>query len=212
MRCARNSGTPRPSWADHYFCRAGHCGFRDSQGVVPKDLKPWPKRQESPVTGRLRSDLVEKLRDEAIATLAEIGRATGADVAGAQSALEDRGIFVRCRQIRRSWKNEDTLHVHRLTDRAEIRFVKSTQASALSWPTFGPGGPIYDRPTSGSTQMKLWDLEQRRNPAAAWPADVRCADVSSGRQTDRCRAAQTATLTHLRPAGHDRGNSLRARV
>jgi eukaryotic-like serine/threonine-protein kinase len=119
-----------------------------------------------------RSDLMEKLRDEAIATLAETDEQQVRTWPGLNLPAKDVSISLDADRYV-VVENEDSLHVHRLSDRAEIQVVKSDHASALSWPMLVPGGRFVVA-MSGSTEMKLWDLE-RGELAAAWPADVRGA-------------------------------------
>jgi serine/threonine protein kinase/WD40 repeat protein len=119
-----------------------------------------------------RSNLVDELRDEAIATLAEVDERRlqtwlGLDLSAQVASFSfdsDRYVVLG---------TAGSLHVHRLADQAEIDVIKSERPSTLSWPLLIPGGRFVIV-LSGSERTEFWDLERREVPAV-WPADVRGA-------------------------------------
>jgi eukaryotic-like serine/threonine-protein kinase len=79
-----------------------------------------------------------------------------------------------------------SIHVHRLSDRAELRVMGSDRPAARSWPRFVAGGRFV-LVWSGESQTELWDVE-RGEEHAAWPTDVRCpAPRADGRQVAALR-------------------------
>jgi WD40 repeat protein len=82
---------------------------------------------------------------------------------------------------------EGTIHVHRLSDRSEIRALGAGRPLAREWPILSADGrflSVWAPPSS----IELWDLERGEVPAA-WPADVRGAAFrDDGRQLAALRA------------------------
>ena len=147
---------------------------------------------------------MEQLRDEVIATLAEIDERLvrtwpGLNLPSETAAFsfeDDRYVFL---------EKDGSIHVHRLTDNAEIQVLKSAQSTVRSWPTFVPGGRFVFV-ASSSTQMKLWDLERRgqcRGLAGRCPV----RNLSSGRPAGGCPTLERRA-SRLRPASHDGDSSL----
>jgi WD40 repeat protein len=82
---------------------------------------------------------------------------------------------------------EGTIHIHRLSDRSEVRAVAADRPRAREWPVLSADGRFlsaWARPSS----IELWDLQRGEVPAA-WPADVRrVAFRPDGRQLAALRA------------------------
>jgi len=130
-------------------------------------------------------DLAE-LRDEVIAALAlddiqpeRTWSGLEPDPRWAAYAIEaDRFVLVG---------QDGTIHVHRLSDRSEIKAVGADRPSARVWPGFSPGGRFL-HVFSGESDIELWDLERGEIPAA-WPADARGVKPrTDGRQVAVVRA------------------------
>jgi eukaryotic-like serine/threonine-protein kinase len=66
--------------------------------------------------------------------------------------------------------DKGSIHVYRLSDRAEVLVLGADRPSARSWPIFVPGGRFLTV-LSGRRQTEMWDLERGEMPAA-WPADA----------------------------------------
>jgi WD40 repeat protein len=82
---------------------------------------------------------------------------------------------------------DGTIHVHRLSDRSEIKAVGNDRPAAREWPVFFPGGRFLHI-WSGESDIELWDLERGEVPAA-WPADARGVVYrADGRQVAVVRA------------------------
>ena len=82
---------------------------------------------------------------------------------------------------------DGTIHVHRLSDRSEIKAVAADRPSARAWPGLSPGGRFL-HVDSGGSDIELWDLERGEIPAA-WPADARGVKPrADGRQVAVVRA------------------------
>jgi WD40 repeat protein len=82
---------------------------------------------------------------------------------------------------------DGTIHVHRLTDRAEIKALGADRPAYRSSPVFAPGGRFL-QVDSGAADIELWDLERGEIPAA-WPADARgVAHRADSRQVAVLRA------------------------
>jgi eukaryotic-like serine/threonine-protein kinase len=155
-------------------------------GRRAQGLETLAKAARIASAGAAPTDLTEQLRDEVIATLAEIDERPvrtwpGLNLTAETAAFsfdDDRYVFVG---------KDGSIHLHRLTDKAEIQVLKSGQPAVLSWPVLIPGGRFL-LVLSGSTQVHLWDLE-RRELFAAWPADVRGATYRpDGRQVAALRS------------------------
>ncbi len=135
--------------------------------------------------GAPAEDLAER-RDEVIAALAlddiqpeQTWSGLDPDPRLAAYAIEaDRFVLVG---------QDGTIHVHRLSDRSEIKAVGADRISAPAWPGFSPGGRFL-HVYSGGSDIELWDLERGEIPAA-WPADARGAvHRADGRQVAVVRA------------------------
>ena len=142
------------------------------------------------------TDLTDSLRNEMIATLAEIDERPVQTWPGLHLAPEnasfslddDRYVVV---------SDDGSLHLHRLSDRAEVQVDRPAIASALSWPVLVPGGRFmmvrYDR-----ERTMLWDLV-RRELHPGWPTDVHCATYRlDGRQVAAVRADGGSASTTCR--------------
>ena len=82
---------------------------------------------------------------------------------------------------------DGTIHVHRLSDRSEIKAVGADRPSARVMPGFSPGGRFL-HVFSDESDIELWDLERGEIPAA-WPADARGVKPrADGRQVAVVRA------------------------
>jgi serine/threonine protein kinase/WD40 repeat protein len=128
---------------------------------------------------------VKKLRNEVIATLAEVDERPvhtwpGLNLEEEKSAFSfDADRYVVLEEGR-------SFHLHRFSDQAEIRVVKASGAQALSWPVLDASGRFVTV-WSGSSRTELWDLERGAIPAT-WPADVKCASLRfDGRQVAALR-------------------------
>jgi serine/threonine protein kinase/WD40 repeat protein len=112
----------------------------------------------------------EKLRDELIATLAEVDEQQvetwpGINIDWFRSSFAfDANRYVVL-------DNGNSLHLHRFPDRTQLRAVKSK--NALGWPILCPSGRFVIAWTFPSG-FEFWDMERGEVPPA-WPADVRCA-------------------------------------
>jgi hypothetical protein len=131
-------------------------------------------------TGASPRDLAE-LRDEVITALAldDVRPAqppwSGRDPPSDPTAYApeaDRYVFI---------SPDGVIHVHRLSDRSEVRTIAAGRPSARYGPVLSPDGRFLSL-WSGLTQVDLWDLERGEIPAA-WPADARgVAHRADGRQ------------------------------
>jgi serine/threonine protein kinase/WD40 repeat protein len=115
---------------------------------------------------------LDQLRDEVIATLGEIDERPLQTWSELKNSSENISFaFEAGRYV--ILEGDGSFHVHRLSDRSEIRVVKPKGSSVRSRPMLIEGGRFVVV-WSGSLQTELWDLEIGDVPAA-WPADVRCA-------------------------------------
>jgi serine/threonine protein kinase/WD40 repeat protein len=72
---------------------------------------------------------------------------------------------------------EGLIHVHRLSDKSELRVLGADRLVRRFWPTFVPGGRFVHI-VADSKWAELWDLERGVQPEA-WPRDARGAAVRS---------------------------------
>jgi WD40 repeat protein len=123
---------------------------------------------------------VKDLRDEVIATLAEVDVHVVQTWPGLNlhpyssffSFDADRYVVL---------KKGLSLHLHRISDQAEIKVVNASGSPGLSWPVLDASGRFVVA-WSGPSHTELWDLERGEVPAA-WPAVVRGAALRfDGRQ------------------------------
>jgi serine/threonine protein kinase/WD40 repeat protein len=177
-RAERISGRPgRRAAALEVLTRAA--GIAREVGAPPEDLA--------------------RLRDEAIAALAlddlrPVRTWSGLEWDGRITAFApeaDRYVMVG---------EGGTIHVHRLTDRSEIKVVGAERPRAREWPAFSPDGRFLSVWAPPSF-IELWDLERGEVPAS-WPADVRgVAFRSDGRQVAALRADGELRLYDLPAMG-----------
>jgi serine/threonine protein kinase/WD40 repeat protein len=127
-----------------------------------------------------------RLRDEVIAALAltddqRVPVGQGFDAAPPRAAYSidaDRYVVLG---------PNGSIHVHRLSDRSEVRVVGSDRPRDRHSIRFVPGGR-FACVEAGDLQTELWDLERGEVPSA-WPADVRCAvPRPDGRQVAALRS------------------------
>jgi serine/threonine protein kinase/WD40 repeat protein len=137
-------------------------------------------------SGEIAPGLLSDLRDEAISTLAEVDHRpvhtwTSLNFNSIDSSYAfdaDRYVVV---------EGGRTVHLHRISDRSEIRVVKPGHDPPLKWPMLVPGGRFVIL-WSGSSRTELWDLERGEVPVG-WPADVRCASYrADGKQVTALRS------------------------
>jgi WD40 repeat protein len=129
-------------------------------------------------------DLAE-LRDEAIATLA-LDDTPRVETRPAPDLVSPRasGAFEADRYI--VLGDDGSIHVHRLSDRSELKVVKAGRPANRDWPLLSPGGRFLGT-RAGPSRVELWDLERGEIPAA-WPADARgLAHRADGRQVAALR-------------------------
>jgi serine/threonine protein kinase/WD40 repeat protein len=129
----------------------------------------------------------EELRDEAIAALAltddqAVQVRQGFGVAPPRAAYSiDADRYAVLGQ-------DDSIHVHRLSDRSEVRVVGLSRRVPRFSIRFVPGGRFVCV-EAGPAQTELWDLVLGQIPAA-WPADVHCAvPRPDGRQVAALRSS-----------------------
>jgi hypothetical protein len=131
-------------------------------------------------------DDLDRLRDEVIAALAldDLHRVE------TQSGLEwDERIAAYAPEADRYvvLGEGGTIHVHRLSDKSEIKVVRADRPLAREWPRLSADGRFVSA-WSFSSYIELWDLERGEVPAA-WPADARGATFrDDGRQVAALRA------------------------
>jgi serine/threonine protein kinase/WD40 repeat protein len=132
------------------------------------------------------TDVRAELRDEVIAATAldevrPVRTAPGLEPefrVAAYAFEADRYVLV---------DRDGTIHVHRLSDRSEIRAVAADRPATRLGPLLSAGGRFLTI-WSGPSQIELWDLERGEVPAA-WPADARgVAHRPDGRQLAVLRA------------------------
>jgi serine/threonine protein kinase/WD40 repeat protein len=115
-------------------------------------------------------EYLENLRDEVVATLAELDERQvqtwpGLNLDSAYSSFAfDAGRYVVL-------KDRKSFELLRLSDQSLIRSVSATDNPA--WPLLDPRGRFVIV-WSSTSHTDLWDLERGEVPKA-WPADVRCA-------------------------------------
>jgi eukaryotic-like serine/threonine-protein kinase len=136
--------------------------------------------------GMAEPRLLNDLRDEAIATLADadvrpVHTWTGLNFNSNDSSFAfDADRYVVLEAGRK-------IQLRRIADRSEIRVIKTDQALAVKRPMLFPGGRFLLVWTNRA-RTELWDMERGEVPSA-WPADVRCASCrADGRQVTALRA------------------------
>jgi serine/threonine protein kinase/WD40 repeat protein len=128
-----------------------------------------------------------ELRDEAIAALAltddqivQVWQGFGVSPPRAAYSIDaDRYVVLG---------SNGSIHVHRLSDRSELRVMGLDRPLARYSIRFVPGGRFVCV-EAGAAQTELWDLERGEVPAA-WPADVRSAvPRADGKQVAALRSS-----------------------
>jgi serine/threonine protein kinase/WD40 repeat protein len=119
--------------------------------------------------GMARPSLLTDLRGEAIATLGDSNVRPsktwpGLNLSPAVSSFSfdaDRYVVV---------EGGHTFHLHRISDRSQLRVVKTNRAGSLVEPELDPSGHfVYVR--SDPSKIDLWDLDRGEVPGV-WPSDV----------------------------------------
>ena len=102
-----------------------------------------------------------------------------------------------------------TFHLHRISDRSQLRVVKTNRAGYRIGPELDPSGHfVYVR--SDPSKIELWDLDRGEVPAA-WPSDV--CDVAYRPDGGQIAALRPdGEVRVLRPASHERGPAMSAWV
>jgi serine/threonine protein kinase/WD40 repeat protein len=131
-------------------------------------------------------DHIGKLRDEVIATLAEVDERQMDTLAEVDHSWEDVSFsFDSDRYV--VLEPNRSFHLLRLSDQSEIGVVKTNSPSSMAFPSLVSGGRFVFV-WSDPAQVDLWDLKRGKVPEG-WPLDVRgAAHRPVGRQVAALRS------------------------